>query len=89
MKDCIGNRIAKGSLLYWKSKQMAVAVADTNDGGLALGDSKQITPPTITLQITVPINLDRGVTAEQATLQDFLCLINPAATAEVERMLTQ
>ena len=89
MKDCIGNRIAKGSLLYWKSKQMAVAVSDVNSGGLSLGDSKQMTPPTITIQVTIPINLERGVTAEQAILQDFICLVNPAATAEVERMLTQ
>lgn len=89
MKDQIGNRIEKGSLLYWQSKQMAVVVADVSTGGLSLADSKMRTPPTITLQITIPINLGPNVTAETCALQDFLCLVNPEATKIVEGMIQQ
>lgn len=89
MKDLLGNRISKGSLLWWKSKDMMMVVADASEGGLELGDSKQVLPPTITLQVTIPINLARGVTADTCTLQDFLCLVNPQVTAAVEGMMTQ
>lgn len=89
MKDILGNRINKNTLVYWKSKEMVFRVADVSDGGLSIvsEEGRGVTPPTITLCVQLPVlNVKPGT---EAQLDDFVCVLDPTATQVIEGMLKQ
>lgn len=89
MKDAIGNKITEGSLVYWKSKDLALIAVKVDEGGLSVvgSDGPRRTPPLLVLQLTLPVNVERGVT--DPLLGDFLVLVNPNATKAIEGMMKQ
>jgi hypothetical protein len=96
MKDCLGNTISEKSLLCWHpdAEQMHRGIicqaVQVTDGGLSLGDSRQMTPPMLVIQIVIPVSMpdDRRAHGEPA-LADFMCVVNPQAEAAIGRMLAE
>ena len=51
MQDMIGNRIAKGQYLYWKSKEMMVRVLEVAEPSVVGNDSL----PVLTVIMQIPV----------------------------------
>jgi len=85
----ISNKIVEGSLVLWKEKALIFRVVAASDGGLTVvGEKgKGITPPTITLQITLPVDVEDP--RREPTLGDFLCCLDPQQQAAIESMIKQ
>jgi hypothetical protein len=90
MRDKIGNKITDKSLLCWHPSPdelrtgLMVQAVNVTDGGLSLGDSRELTPPMLVIQIPIFVNAPEG---KEATLSEFLCVVNPQAEAAIEKML--
>ena len=92
MRDAIGNKITDKSLLCWHpsaefiAKGMIVQAVQVSDGGISMGDSGQLTPAMLVIQI--PILVEMGKKAgQEPTLAEVLCVVNPQAEAAIEKML--
>jgi len=85
MKDLLGNTIAEGSLVWWLSKQIPMKVTKITTGGISIG--REVTPPKITLEITIPVDTQRIQPGEEPQFTDFLCTMNPDAEKLIEGML--
>jgi len=93
IRDAIGNRISDRSTLCWQpdaariKRGLLVQVVSVSDGGITLGDSGQLTPPMLIIQMMIPVGgVNPGAGAE-AVLEEFLCVVNPAAEAVIEGMM--
>jgi hypothetical protein len=88
MRDAIGNKITDSSILCWHpdaKNGIVCQVVHVTDGGLSVGDSKEITPPMLVIQIMIPVG---GVPpGREPALAEFIAIVNPNAEAAVERML--
>jgi hypothetical protein len=85
MKDLLGNTIAEGSLVWWLSKQIPMKVTKITTGGISIG--REVTPPKITLEITIPVDVKLVQSGEEPQFTDFLCTMNPDAEKLIEGML--
>jgi hypothetical protein len=56
------------------------------DGGLSLGDTKQLSPAMLVIQIPVHVNM-AGNPGVEPVLEEFLSVVNPNAEAAIEKML--
>jgi hypothetical protein len=91
MRDALGNRISDRSILCWHpdaahlKRGLIVQAVSVSDGGITLSDSGQLTPPMLIIQVMIPVG---GVKpGAEAVLEEFLCVVNPAAEAAIEGML--
>jgi len=89
MRDGLGNKIEEGSLLFWMSMKLSCRVRKVDDSGLTLvgKDGPQQAPPSITLEITLPIKTDGMPRGAEPQLADFLRVVDPAAQNFLERAL--
>lgn len=88
MRDILGNRITESSILCWHpdaAHGIVCQVAHISEGGLSLGDSDDLTPPMLVIQVMIPVTgVPRG---QEPTLGQFMCVVNPTAEAAIEKML--
>lgn len=83
MQDMIGNRIAKGQYLYWKSKEMMVRVLEVAEPSVVGND----TLPVLTVIMQIPV---MGVKPGQpAVLSDFMRVVDPAAESRMDAAMVE
>jgi hypothetical protein len=83
MTDVLGNKIARGNILYWKSKDIAVSVLDVVEPALE-GNTQM---PMLVIMIQVPIaGAERG---KPIQLADFMRLVDPRSEGIIEGALRQ
>ena len=93
IRDAIGNRISDRSILCWHpdaahlKRGLIVQAVSVSDGGITLGDSGQLTPPMLIIQVMIPVGGVKPGAGAEAVLEEFLCVVNPAAEAVIEGML--
>ena len=90
MKDKLGNKIVKGSMLQWRMSEedfkrmrgeIYAVASDVSEPMLEGNDQ----PPTLAITIIIPIS---GVTkGKEAQLSDFVCVQNPQQEAMLSGML--
>lgn len=91
MRDAVGNKITEKSLLCWHldaeqlKRGLIVYAVSVSDGGIALGDSRELSPATLLVQVPIMVSRERG--QEEPTVQDILCIVNPAAEAALESLM--
>ena len=92
MRDAINNIISKNSLLCWHpspdalKRGLIVQAVHVSDGGLSMGDTKQLTPAMLIVQVPIYVNIPPG---KEPTLEEFLCVVNPQAEAAIDDMLNR
>ena len=90
MRDSIGNSISEKSLLCWHpsadalKRGLLVQAVHVTDGGLSLGDSRELTPAMLIVQIPIYVNAPQG---KEPTLEEFLCVVNPQAEVAVSALM--
>jgi len=88
MLDMLGNKIHEKSILYWHpdpNHGVICQVAHVTDGGISMGDSNELTPPMLVIQVMIPVtNTPRG---KEPMLTQFVCAVNPTAEAAIEKMM--
>lgn len=93
MKDCLGNTISDKSLLCWHPdpeqvrRGLVCQAVHVTDGGIAMGDSRETTPPMLIIQIAIPVSMDPRAANREPVLGEFMCVVNPQAEAAIDRML--
>jgi hypothetical protein len=92
MRDAVGNKITEKSLLCWHldaeqlKRGLIVYAVSVSDGGISMGDSRELTPATLLVQVPIMVTTKRG---EEPTVHDIVCIVNPAAEAAVEDLMGQ
>lgn len=86
MKDAIGNKVRKGDMIAWAIpeglRQVIAVVGQVSDGGLSMGSTDQVSQPSITIVIDIPIT---GVKAgHEATLHEFMRVVDPRGEVIIE-----
>lgn len=77
MRDMVGNKIREGDLLYWRETGLVAKVTKlTGDSGLALTGMGQL-PPTMFLEITVPINTQGLPPGEEPQVPSMVKIVDP------------
>lgn len=90
MRDAVGNKITEKSLLCWHldaeqlKRGLIVYAVSVSDGGISMGDSRELTPATLLVQVPIMVSTERG---KEATVSDILCIVNPAAEAAMESLM--
>ena len=90
MKDAVGNSITEKSLLCWHidpeqlKRGLIVQAVSVSDGGLSLGDSRDLTPATLVVQVPILVSAKPG---EEPTLSEFLCVVNPSSEMVIEELM--
>ena len=84
MRDLLGNAIAEGSLLWWMSKGIPIRVARIEEPS-TLTINRQPQHTKLVLEVSIP--LDATTNGAETQLPDFLCIINPDATGEIQKLL--
>jgi hypothetical protein len=91
MRDAVGNKITEKSLLCWhldveqlKHRGLIVYAVSVSDGGISMGDSRELTPATLLVQVPIMVTRERG---EEPTVSDILCVVNPQAEAALESLM--
>lgn len=88
MRDALGNKLAEGHLLDWSLKgtdSLLCRVVSVNEGGLALGNSRDETPPILVVTIVIPVMVSKG--QREAQLHDFKRVVDPASESTLDRAL--
>lgn len=88
MRDAIGNRLTKGNVVLWKSKDLMMQVVDVIEPKVeVIGQPKQ--PPALVLQILIPVNVEPGRRSQMddVMLGDFLRVVDPQAEAALESVI--
>ncbi len=94
MRDSIGNKIDDKSLLCWHidpeqlKRGLIVQAVSVSDGGISMGDSKELTPATLVVQVPIFVNVNSNSKGEP-TLPEFVCIVNPNSERIIEGMLTK
>jgi hypothetical protein len=92
MRDGLGNKITEKSLLCWHldaeqlKRGLIVYAVSVSDGGISMGDSRELTPATLLVQVPIMVTRERG---EEPTVSDILCVVNPQAEAALESLMGQ
>lgn len=90
MRDAVGNKITEKSLLCWHldaeqlKRGLIVYAVSVSDGGISMGDSRELTPATLLVQVPIMVSTEHG---KEATVSDILCIVNPAAEAAMESLM--
>ena len=89
MRDMIGNKLEEGVLVFWLSKGVTAVVKRIDPGGLSVvgaGGERQ-TPPTLTLEINIPVSMGDLPRGAEPAISDFLRVVDPRQQAILERAL--
>ena len=91
MRDAVGNKIDEKSLLCWHidpeqlKRGLIVQAVSVSDGGLSLGDSRDLTPATLIVQVPIFVKAVPG--GGEPTLSEFLCVVNPNSERVIEELM--
>lgn len=88
MKDAIGNKVNKGDMIAWAIpeglRQVIAVVGQVSDGGLSMGSTKEVSQPSVTIVIDIPIT---GVEpGREPQLHEFMRVVDPRQEAIIKGM---
>ena len=88
MKDAIGGTIREGHLLYWLKISAPVKVVGVSEGGLSIGNSKEVTPPKLMVELEIGINLPPNAPPGfEPMLSEFLHVVDPKQEALLDKIM--
>jgi len=86
MKDAIGNKLAQGNMVAWSIpdglRHLIAVVARVSDGGLSMGSTDQVSQPSLTIVIDIPVTGTKP--GHEATLSEFMRVVDPRGEAIIE-----
>jgi len=93
MKDALGNAITASSLLCWHpdldmlKRGLIVQAVQVQDGGLSLGNSDELSPAALVIQVVIPVDMGKHLGKVEPVLSEMLCVVNPSAATAVEKLM--
>jgi len=91
MRDALGNKLSAGQSVFLVSKQLVAKVVRVSDGPSVSvirrnGDAAPQLPPTITLELTIPVMVDPRKRGE-TQCGDLLTVLLPTETERAQAIV--
>ena len=87
MRDLIGNRIEEGHLLWWMKLGIPAKVVRIFESRISPINGKDVVPPSITIELTFPIDPSKIPSGQEAQLGEFLRIVDPKQEDALNRVL--
>jgi hypothetical protein len=91
MRDAIGNKLHEGALLWMQQWGCIAKVTRLHEGGLSVvsGNSREVSPAVITVEIQIPISIEPGKAGQEPLLNGILCVRDPQSERVLESVVKQ
>jgi len=86
MRDLVGNPLANGQMVEWRSHGLIGHIIDIDEALVATAEERR---PRIVIAIAIPLELPHGASPANFCITDIVRVVDPKATAIVDGMLAR